>query len=195
MPAVSPPPAAKDGDRYCASAWVGIDGDVGIDSNGSPDVLQAGCDADVNLSGGVTQHQYLPWWEWFPGDTSSINNISVSAGDVIDCLISVQAGSTATASIIFGNQTNNVAITFSIEAPAGISLVGNCAEWIIEAFGSLGALAPYGHVDFSDCNAGTVAGHTITVGQGTVINMVDATDQIVSAGMIINPTEVQVRYA
>jgi hypothetical protein len=195
MPTVAPPPAAQDGDKYCASAWVGIDGDVGIDSNGSPDVLQAGCDADVNLSNGITQHQYLPWWEWFPGDTCSITNISVSAGDVLDCLISVQAGSTAAASILLGNHTTNVALTFSIVAPAGTSLVGNCAEWIIEAFGSLGTLAPYGHVDFSDCNAGTVGGQTITAGQGAVINMVDATDQIVSAGTIINPTEVQVRYA
>ena len=41
-----------DGGRYCASAWVGIDGD-----DGSQDVLQAGCVADVNLTAGVVQRR------------------------------------------------------------------------------------------------------------------------------------------
>jgi hypothetical protein len=189
MPTIQLPPDAKDGGRYCASTWVGIDGD-----DGSQDVLQAGCDADVSLSGGVTQYQYLPWWQWYPGGTFWITNMPVSPGDLLDCLISLQAGSTTTASIFLGNKTTNVGLTFSAEAPEGASLAGNCAEWIIEAFGLLGPLARYSPVDFTNCNAGTVKGQTVSAGTGTTINMVDTNGNVVSSGQIINPTDVRVVY-
>lgn len=189
MPAVQLPLDAQDGGHYCASAWVGIDG-----YEGSRDVLQAGCDADISLSGGVTQHKYCPWWEWYPREAVVITNMPVSPGDVLDCLISLQAGSTTTASIFFGNKTTNVGFTFSAEAKAGYPLVGNCAEWIVEAFGNLGPLARFSQVDFTNCNAGTVEGQPVSAGAGTAINMVDPDGKVVSTGTIINPTDVQVVY-
>jgi hypothetical protein len=159
-----------------------------------PSILQAGCDADVSLTDGVAQHQYSPWWEWYPAGSSWITNMPVSPGDLLDCLINLQVGSTTAASIFLGNQTTNVGLTFSAEAPPGTSLMGNCAEWIIEAFGSLGPLARYGQVEFTDCNAGMVGGQTVSAGAGTTINMVNANGQVISAGTIVNPTQVQVVY-
>jgi hypothetical protein len=188
-PAAAPPPGAANGNPYCASAWIGIDGD-----DGSGDVLQAGCDSDVSLSGGVAQPQYRPWWEWYPAGSAWITNMPVSPGDVLDCLITVAAGSTTTATINLANQTTGVALTFDATAPAGTALSGNCAEWIIEAFGSLGTLASYGQVTFTGCAAGSLAGATINAGAGTTIDMVDAAGAVISRGAIVNPTEVQVSY-
>jgi len=189
MPSAALPPNAQENVQYCASAWVGMDGD-----DGSQDVLQAGCDADITLSGDATQHQYCPWWEWYPLDSQWITNMPVSPGDVLDCLINLQAGSNSAASIFLGNKTTNVGLTFAAEAPAGSTFAGNCAEWIIEAFGTLGPLANYNRVVFADCNAGSASGQTVTAGSGTTINMVDASGNVVSTGTIPNPTEVQVSY-
>ena len=47
------------GSFYCAS-WVGIDGD------GSGDVLQAGTECDVVSFGFFTAKQTYVWWEWYP---------------------------------------------------------------------------------------------------------------------------------
>jgi len=61
IPTASLPAGAQSGIWYTASSWIGIDGD-----DGSGDVLQAGCDADVMISGGNMQYQFNPWWEWWP---------------------------------------------------------------------------------------------------------------------------------
>jgi len=49
-------------------------------------------------------------------------------------------------------------------------------------------------VDFTNCNAGTVKGQTVSAGTGTTINMVDTNGNVVSSGQIINPTDVRVVY-
>jgi hypothetical protein len=46
------PSGAENNIEYYASTWIGIDGD-----NGSGDILQAGCDSDVSISDGETEHQ------------------------------------------------------------------------------------------------------------------------------------------
>ncbi len=186
------PAGAQDGVWYSASTWIGLDGD-----DGSGDVLQAGCDADVMITGGVTQHQYSPWWEWYPAGSFWITTLPVSPGDQLSCLICVQQGSTTAASIFIGNDTNNVSCYFSATAPAGTSLVGNTAEWIVEALEidtNVPELARYGSVLFTDCNAGTVGGVTVQSGSGNTINMIDSSDDVISTGELIGNSEVQVDY-
>lgn len=53
--AYSPDP--NSGKPYYSSAWIGIDGD------GSPDVLQGGTETDV--TGSQAAFSYA-WWEWYP---------------------------------------------------------------------------------------------------------------------------------
>jgi hypothetical protein len=196
MPAVGPPAGAQQGTNYCASAWVGLDGDTSADGGASSgDVLQAGCDANVTLEGGTPQLQYRPWWEWYPADSSWIDNLAVSPGDMLDCLISLLVGSTTTAQVFLGNMTTNQGHVFSLQAPTGTSLVGNCAEWIIEAFGSLGPLASYGVVNFGNCNAGTVSGAIVPAGNGVIINMTNGdSGPVISTGLIVDATDVRVSY-
>ena len=192
MPNSSPPAGAQDGVWYSASTWIGIDGD-----DGSGDVLQAGCDADVMTSGGVVQHQFNPWWEWYPAGSFWISTIPVSPGDELTCLICVQSGSTTQASIFLGNVTTSVGSFFAATAPGGTNLRGNCAEWIVEALEidtSTPELAQYTTVEFTECNAGTVGGVSIQSGSGNTINMVDGGGSVISEGQLVGSTQVQVSY-
>jgi len=188
----SPPGGAKKGIWYTASSWIGIDGD-----DGSGDLLQAGCDADVKISGAVHQHQFNPWWEWYPAGSFWITSIPVSSGDELTCLICVHPGSTTAASIFFGNVTTGIGCFFSATAPPGIALLGNCAEWIVEALNTCDntpELAKYTAVKFTECRAGTVRGYTVSPGSGSAIDMVDSSNVVISKGQILSKTEVQVSY-
>lgn len=158
------------GNVYCA-AWVGIDGD------GSSDVLQAGTECDVE--NGV--HQSYLWWEWFPDYEVQIPNIAVVPGDVIYCLIC--ATSDTEASFYLTNQTTRQYTSFSKTAPGTTKLRGNCAEWIVEAptvGGGQSALAEYGMVYFDQGIAGTKNAALLGPGKGTPITMVNAAGKAIS---------------
>jgi hypothetical protein len=192
MPRDVVPSGASSGVWYSASTWVGIDGD-----DGSGDVLQAGCDADVMSSDGSTQKQFNPWWEWYPGGSFWITNMPVAAGNELTCLICRHQGSSNQATIYLGNVSTNTGLWFQPTAPAGISLSGNCAEWIVEALEintDAPELARYTTVTFADCNAGTVGGSTVNLSTGNTINMVNGSNQVISEGSIVNQSEVTVSY-
>jgi len=160
-------PADPNGGKtsYYSSSWVGIDG------WGSPDVLQAGTES--SLVNGVKK--VYAWWEWYPDFEVAISNFPVSAGDTIFCLIC--ATSTTTASIWLTNDSTDQSVSFAITAPAGTTLHGNCAEWIVETpsvGGSPTTLPDYGVVYFDDAqalanNAGWIGGNT-----GTPITLVNS---------------------
>jgi hypothetical protein len=186
QPAASLPPHALSGVTYTTSCWIGIDG---ID--GSGDVLQAGCDTDVTGS-----DAFNPWWEWFPAGSFWITNIPVKAGDVMNCLICVAVDSTTHAVVFLGNQTTGVAAWFTAVAPSGVTLVGNVAEWIVEALetGPDGApeLAKFSSVSFTDCYAGTVGGVSVDAGEGGLVNMVNGSGSCTAS--LDGKTEVVVTY-
>ena len=177
---------------YYAASWIGIDGD------GSPDVCQAGVECEVYQSGTtVTRHIY-PWWEWFPAGEVQITNLAVNPGDMITMLIcTAQAAGSTTATVFFTNRTSGASTSYSITAPPGTKLVGNCSEWIVEAptvGGAQSAIADYGEVFFSVCEAVTNTGATVNGGSGDNINMT-AGSATVSDGNLITQTVVQCLYA
>jgi peptidase A4-like protein len=192
VPNAYPPP---DGGAplvwYSASTWIGIDGD------GSPDVLQAGCDSDVMSFFGFTWRQLMPWWEWFPEDTHWISNFPVSQGDTMSCVICVDPGSTTAAEIYMLNSTNGAHTSFAVTASNGTSLVGNCAEWIVEALEidtSVPELASYGSVYFDGCVAGASDQTLLQAGDGNTINMIDANGKVISRAEIEDPQLVRCFY-
>jgi hypothetical protein len=192
VPDAVPPYDASDGVWYSASTWVGIDG---ID--GSGDVLQAGCDSDVMRFWGASIKQVNPWWEWYPAGSFWISNLSVSQGDTMSCVICVTEGSTTSAQIFLRNLTTGHAATFVATAPNGTSLAGNSAEWIVERLEvdtSTPELARFGEVYFNDAHAGTVGGALLSADSADTIDMVDATGEVISIGIIENARLVQVRY-
>ena len=122
----------------------------------------------------------------------------VTNADELTSLICMHQGSTNQATIFLGNLTTKIGLWFQATAPAGVSLSGNCAEWIVEALAidtPTPELAIYGQgISFTDCNAGTVSGRSVDLSTGSTITMVDASDQPISQAFIENPTEVTVSY-
>jgi len=177
---------------YCAS-WIGIDGD------GSGDVFQAGIECEVFRSGNSITRNIYPWWEWFPAYEVQITNLGISAGDMITMILcSTQGAGSTTGTVFFTNRTTGASTSFALSAPGNTKLIGNCAEWIVEAptvGGGQSAIADYGEVFFSVCEAVTTpSGTTVNGGTGNNINMT-AGGNVVSDGNLIAPTIVQCLYA
>jgi hypothetical protein len=165
--------------------------------------VQAGCDADVMISGGETQYQFNPWWEWWPAGSFWITNIPASAGDEFTCFIQcipLLAGSANpnSALLLLVNVTKSFGLFFVATAPANVSLQGNCAEWILEALetGPKGEpeLAKFTTVDFTQCSAITVRDKTVLPDSGNKINMVDKSGSVISKGKFVGSNKVQVSY-
>ena len=124
-----------------AATWVGIDG------NGSTDVLQAGTEGDVACSNGVTTQNYYPWFEWYPSYAYEITNFIEFRGATV--FVVVHATSATSGTAMFVNLQTNAYTNVNISAPSGTSLKGNCAEWIVERPsigdpGVIGTLADFG---------------------------------------------------
>jgi hypothetical protein len=148
------------GSTEYSSAWLGIDGD------GSSDVMQAGTETD---SDGTC----YAWFEWYPNYSIGIASFPVSPGDVISLVLC--STSTTTAWMSIGNLTSKKYTNFSFTAPSGTTLVGNCAEAVVErptVGGVLAELPRYGEVFFDDTTAYTAKGLTCAIGLGTAISMV-----------------------
>lgn len=187
-PLVSLPDNPIGGQTYILSSWIGIDGDYG-----SNDVLQAGCDANIVLNDGTMQYSYQPWWQWYPGRSWTIDGVAIAPGDVISCKIVSAPGSYGSATIVFSNLTNGQHASFGVSAPTADTLLsGRCAEWIVEAFGTLGPMASFTGVEFDNCYSGTAGGQTIASGQGATIQMVDASGEVLANANFNGPASVAI---
>jgi hypothetical protein len=149
-------PVAEQAYGACTGAWDYSVSWVGIDGWGSPDVLQAGTQSDGYCSGSTKSTYYSFWYEWFPNSWTNVTNLPVSAGDNVFVEI-WNTSSTQGYAYMVNFQTNQSA-TVGFSAPAGTTLVGNSAEWIVERpeiNGSLATLTNYIGDYFSDCYART----------------------------------------
>lgn len=176
---------------FYSASWIGIDGD------GSGDVCQAGVECEVYQSGASISRNIYTWWEWYPLPEVKLTNFPASAGDLITMILCSSQGAGSTSATVFmTNRTSGASTSFGFSAPSGTTLVGNCAEWIVEAptvGGSQSAIADYGEVFFSVCEAVTAKGVTISGATGDNINMV-AGGTVVSAGILIPPNVVECVY-
>lgn len=179
VPHVYPAPGAT-GTQY-SSAWLGIDGD------GSGDVLQAGTESDTDGS-------CLAWFEWYPNFAIAISNLPVAPGDVVSLVLC--ATSTTEAQMSIGNITAKKYTSFSFTAPQGTVLAGNCAEAIVEAptvNGQQAQLPLYGEVFFDDTVAHSDK-NAYDIGVGTPISMVaaDGTTVLSAATLEANTDSIKV---
>ena len=145
VPAVQEPVGSCAGYDVMAT-WVGIDGAAGTSS----DVLQAGTEGDTGCSNGVTTQNFYPWFEWYPGYEYQITNFVVYRGASV--FVVVQAVNPTTANVTFVNLQNNTYVVGQVTAPAGTSLKGSSAEWIVERpsiNNVLGTLADFGFEQMS----------------------------------------------
>lgn len=155
-----------DGD-YRVATWIGLDGNY----RRSESLPQAGTTQTIVVTGGVAAAPiYSVWFQWwtrnqaYPVKTFDPALFPVEAGDEMDCLLAVDAGS-ATVNITITNHTQAWAAPIKYAAPndAGLIAVGSTAEWVVERPQSFippcdfYQLPDYGHVCFTHCT--TAAAH------------------------------------
>jgi hypothetical protein len=174
-------PTSGNGDWWSV-AWVGIDGD------GSSDVLQAGTGHHVNVTNGKVTTEYFAWYEWFPFSWTTISNLTVNPGDAISAVVRylgiVNGEGQGTATVT--NMTTGQSATVTLTPPAGTVLSGNCVEWIMERPGINGALAAlpeYEHITFYNTLA-CAPNTSITGAQAQPITMVDSSNTTLSTGAL-----------
>lgn len=201
VPNVAPPD--EDGDYYCA-AWIGLDGG---DLVPSLDVVQAGVNCDISRRNGKpTQPTISTWCEWYQdgADTGemTVNNLKVNAGDTVAVTLCTTGAGATEAMIFFANVTQGMGTSLVIEAQPGVSLMGDCAEWVVErplVNGEISTLADYGQVFFAGCDAVAYAPdgssqQVVPGGSEIYIDMVDPDDTIASHGVLVAPTVVECIY-
>lgn len=123
-------PTAQQAFGRCSSTWVHSFEWVGIDGWNSTDVLQAGVEADAGCSGGTTSTFYGAWYEWFPHLSVGIDNFPIHPGDLI--YVYVWSTSSTKGHYFMVDKTTNMSSALAFDAPSGVHLVGNSAEWVVE---------------------------------------------------------------
>lgn len=164
------PSGGDDSTQYCATAWVGIDGDTCQSA-----ILQTGVDFCIQGS----QTSFDAWYEWIPADSVDFSGIDINAGDSIT--MSVTATSTTTGTATITNNSNGQSVTHTFTSgETTSSLCETNAEWIVEDFtiisGGQQSLAPFanfGTVTFTDSTA-IQNGQSVDATGANTITLVDS---------------------
>lgn len=148
-----------------SSAWIGIDGD------GSGDVLQAGTESDAYCSGSTKSSYYSAWYEWYPYGSVRIG-FPVAPGD--DLFVEVWNTSSTQGYMYMVNYQTNQYTEIGFTAPSGTHLVGNSAEWVVErpsVGGSLATLTNYISTYFSNAGAYTFSNAFYQPGSSSALQL------------------------
>jgi Peptidase A4 family len=184
-------PVARQAFGVCTGGWDYESSWVGIDGYGSPDVLQAGIEADAYCSGSTTATYYSPWFEWFPNAETRITNLAIAPGD--DYFVEVWNTSATAGHAYLVNKNANTAVIINFNAPAGTKLVGNTAEWVVErptVGGTFANLTNYIDDPFWDSFAETFNGAVVDVSSPSSIPvvMVDNSLNPISYPTLLGPS-------
>jgi hypothetical protein len=165
-------PIAQQRPGSCTGGWAFGSEWNGIDGWGSGDVLQAGVEFDAYCSGTTKGSYYSAWYEWYPYGEVRISGLPVTAGD--DMFVEVWHTSPTQGYAYLVNFDTNQSTQVGFTAPPGVSLVGNSAEWVVEAptvGGSLATMVDYTRVPFWDSYAYTEAYAFYDVASANPIDM------------------------
>jgi hypothetical protein len=152
------------------SAWNGIDG------YGSDDVLQAGFEFDAYCSGSTRAAYYSTWYEWYPYGEVRVSSVPITPGD--DMFVEVWHTSSTQGYAYVVNLDTNQYFDIGFTAYPGHALIGNSAEFIVEAptvGGSLATMVDYTQLPFWDSYAYTDGGTFYDVANAYAIDMEPST--------------------
>ncbi|CAI7611013.1 unnamed protein product [Penicillium glandicola] len=183
VPTPKLPTGASSKEQYCASAWVGIDGDT-CDTA----ILQTG--VDFCIEGSTVS--YDAWYEWYPDYAYDFSGITISAGDVITT--TVTASSTTAGTAVIENVTTGKSVTHTFTGGVDGDLCEYNAEWIVEDFESDDELVPFanfGTVTFSDATA--KSGSTSVGPSGATLIDIEQSKVILTSSSV-SSTSVTVTY-
>ncbi|KAB8077620.1 peptidase A4 family-domain-containing protein [Aspergillus leporis] len=162
VPTPSIPSGGSSREQYCASAWVGIDGDTCETA-----ILQTGVDFCIEGS----SVSYDAWYEWYPDYAYDFSGISFSAGDEVKVTVDASSKTGGTATV--ENITKGKSVTHTFSGQSGNALCETNAEWILEDFSSGSSLVPFadfGTVTFTDISA-TSGGSSVGASGATLIDI------------------------
>ncbi|PYH47115.1 A4/G1 family peptidase [Aspergillus saccharolyticus JOP 1030-1] len=183
VPTPSVPSGGSSREQYCASAWVGIDGDT-CDTA----ILQTG--VDFCIEGSTVS--YDAWYEWYPDYAYDFSGISISAGDVIKVTVDATSKTAGTATV--ENVTKGTTVTHTFSGGVDGDLCEYNAEWIVEDFeedDSLVPFADFGTVTFSSASA-TKSGSSVGPSGATIIDIEQNNEVLTSVST--SSSEVVVTY-
>ncbi|RAH62505.1 aspergillopepsin-2 [Aspergillus piperis CBS 112811] len=173
----------RQSEEYCASAWVGIDGDTCETA-----ILQTG--VDFCYEGGETS--YEAWYEWYPDYAYNFDSLSISEGDQIK--VTVEATSKSSGSATVENLTTGQSVSHTFSGNVEGDLCETNAEWIVEDFesgDSLVAFADFGSVTFTNAEA-TSDGSTVGPSDATIMDIEQ--DSTVLTETSVSGDSVTVKY-
>lgn len=177
VPTPQLPSGANSYTNYCASAWVGIDGDTC-----SKAILQTGI--DFCIKGG--SKSYSAWYEWYPDYAHDFTNILISARNVIK--MTVNATSKSSGSSTIENLSTGESVTRIFRNGLGGDLCEFNAEWVVEDFSVNNALVPFanfGTVVFSNAVASR-GGNTYGPSGATIMDIYQ--DRILTSSSVTRNT-------
>lgn len=178
-PQFGPPP-------YACATWVGIDGYSRDPASFMPgDLVQAGTTQEVG-------QRPFAWWQWGK-DPLKIDNLPVSPGDVIHCMLRVDTPGQVSFYLL--NRTSQTVVSFVKTAPStGEQVAGGVADWILEQPVGAGSIPNYGCVTFEGCYALTAQNRLIAPGTGELLTMTRADGSTTSAPLAVDDYTIQVCY-
>ncbi|KAJ5560564.1 aspergillopepsin [Penicillium frequentans] len=182
VPTPSVPSGGSSREQYCASAWVGIDGDT-CDTA----ILQTGI--DFCIEGSTTS--FDAWYEWYP-DYAYDFDLTVSAGDVIKVTVDATSKTAGTATV--DNVTTGKSVTHTFTGGVDGDLCEYNAEWIVEDFeedDSLVPFADFGTVTFSSASA-TDGSSSVGPEDSTIIDIESGNSVLTSVS--VTDSTVVVKY-
>lgn len=182
VPTPSVPSGGSSREQYCASAWVGIDGDT-CDTA----ILQTG--VDFCIEGSTTS--FDAWYEWYP-DYAYDFDLTVAAGDVIKITVDATSKTAGTATV--DNVTTGKSVTHTFTGGVDGDLCEYNAEWIVEDFeedDSLVPFADFGTVTFSSASA-TSGSKSVGPEDATIIDIESGSTVLTSVS--VTDSTVVVKY-
>ena len=183
VPTPSAPSGADSDEQYCATAWVGIDGDTCQSA-----ILQTGVDFCIDSSGTT----FDAWYEWFPDYSHDFSGISISAGDKVK--VTVDASSKTAGTAIVENLTTGKTVSHTFTGQDDNALCETNAEWIMEDFSSFLSLVPFanfGTVTFTDISA-TSGDSSVGASNAAIIDIQQNNKTLTSSSA--SDTEVTIKY-
>jgi hypothetical protein len=183
VPTPSLPSGASSREQYCASAWVGIDGDT-CDTA----ILQTG--VDFCIEGSTVS--YDAWYEWYPDYAYDFSGISISAGNVIKITVDATSKTAGTATI--ENVSTGKTVTHTFTGGVDGDLCEYNAEWIVEDFEENDSLVPFadfGTVTFSSAEA--TDGSTTVGPSGATLIDIEQNSEVLTSVSVTSDTVV-VKY-
>jgi len=174
-------PLAEHPIGTCAGGWFWGSEWIGFDGWYTGDVVQAGVEFDSYCGWPAASPFYSAWYEWYPNGEVRISNFPVTAGD--DIFLEVWSTSSTQAWLWMVNLNTDQVVEIGYNPPAGWSMVGNSAEWVVERpnlGNSITTLTNYVDVPFWNALAFTQNGGMFDISQAFTVDMLDNAGGLIS---------------